>query len=325
MMNHQLTTPCLTPVPRGPIREETTRTPNFFIVGAPKCGTTAMHEYLGQHPQVFMSRIKEPHFFCSDFPEYRSVRTAAEYAALFAKAADERVLGESSVFYLYSATAVREAIEFAPDAKFLVMLRNPLDMLPSLHAQLVYSFREDELDFDAAWQLQKARAENRQLPKKCLAPEHLQYGKVASFAQQLRRVFDFVDRRSVHVVIYDDFSRDVAAEYARTLEFLDLPPFQDVDFAPVNQHKTHRWPVASRLLARPPEPFWSLKKSLKKTFGVHEMKLSKLLYRSLSSQKKRHPLSAETRDQIISCLRGEVEDLQDLLGRNLSQWGFFGS
>ena len=303
-------------------RKQTVRKPNFFLIGAPKCGTTAMHEYLRQHPQVFMSRVKEPHYFCSDFPAYRAVCTKEEYEALFAKAVDELVVGESSVFYLCSATAVPAALEFAPDAKFLLMLRNPLEMLPSLHAQLLYGFREDEPDFAAAWRLQEARALGRRLPPLCRAPEHLQYGDVARFASQLRRVFDHVDRRRVHVVLYDDFAQNLQAEYGKVIRFLELPQAEKIAFQRVNQHKSHRWPAISRLLIRPPEPLMRLKRTLKKKFGAHETAPSKLLYRILSSQQKRGPLDAKIRNEIVDRLRSEVEELQDLLGRSLSHWGF---
>jgi hypothetical protein len=150
----------------------------------------------------------------------------------------------------------------------------------------------------------------------------LQYAEVARYAVQLRRVFDQVDRSRVQVVLFDDFAADVRAQFEKVLEFLELPAIENIEFTHVNQYKAHRWPAVSRLLMRPPGPLMQLKTSLKKRLGVHELGLSKLVYRSLSSQGKWDALTAETRSEIVGHLRTDVEDLQQLLGRDLSHWGF---
>ena len=107
--------------------------PNFFIVGAPKCGTTALCEYLKYHPNVFMSTPKEPHYFAEDFERYRHVKTEDKYLALFGDCNDRHLMiGEASVFYLRSTRAVSLIRDFNPDAKIIVMLRNPVDMVYSL-------------------------------------------------------------------------------------------------------------------------------------------------------------------------------------------------
>ena len=158
------------------------RRPNFFILGAPKCGTTALSAYLREHPRVFVSQPKEPHYFCDDFDYYYAPgqRSEAHYLGLFADA-DERHLavGEASVWYLYSATAARNIIAFAPDARIIVMVRNPVELVPSLHSQLRYMLDEAEPDPAAAWDLLDARARGEGLPDTVRVPEFLQYRDAA--------------------------------------------------------------------------------------------------------------------------------------------------
>src|SRR5436190_21521408 len=111
------------------------KTPNFFIVGAPKCGTTAMYEFLKQHPQIFMTR-KEVDFFGSDLYMKERIRDESAYLQLFAAATDEFRVGEGSVWYLYSKRAAAEIKRFVSDARIIIQLRDPTDMIYSLHSEL---------------------------------------------------------------------------------------------------------------------------------------------------------------------------------------------
>jgi uncharacterized protein with GYD domain len=123
--------------------------PNFVILGAPKCGTTALSEYLREHPRVFVSRPKEPHYFCDDWDYYYAPgeRTQEHYLHLFDDATDDHLaIGEASVWYLYSTTAARNIAAFDPAMRVIVMVRNPVELVPSLHSQLRYMLDEDEPD-----------------------------------------------------------------------------------------------------------------------------------------------------------------------------------
>ncbi len=134
--------------------------PNFFIIGAPKAGTTALSEYLRGHPQVFFSEPKEPHFFNDDFSA-RHTYDMDTYLSYFKDADEEyKAIGEGSVFYLSSKNAVPNILKKNPNAKFIVMLRNPVSMAQSWHAQAIHSFGETVLDFDKAWHLQDKRKES---------------------------------------------------------------------------------------------------------------------------------------------------------------------
>ena len=107
--------------------------PNFFIVGAPKCGTTAFNADLKRHPDVFIPERKEIHFFGHDLKLDGERPSLEAYLALFAPSASRCAIGESSVFYLFSRTAADEIYSFNPDAQIIIMLRDPIDMVHSLY------------------------------------------------------------------------------------------------------------------------------------------------------------------------------------------------
>src|SRR5687767_6541194 len=124
--------------------------PNFFIPGAPKCGTSSLHDYLAQHPDVFMSEdMKEPGFFNPDLRVnlVRRAATEQKYLSLFKDAAGKRRVGESSTWYMLSSVAAQLINSFDPASKAILMLRNPVDAMYSLHGQLLWSCNEDITDF----------------------------------------------------------------------------------------------------------------------------------------------------------------------------------
>ena len=131
-------------------REESMRKPDFFIVGAPKCGTTAMYQWLDAHPEVFVP-VKEIHYFGADLDHRRPEVSAERYNGLFEPASTaHKAVGDVGVWYLMSETAAQEIHAYNPDARIIIMLRRPAQMLYSLHSQLLYSGEEDIADFGEA-------------------------------------------------------------------------------------------------------------------------------------------------------------------------------
>ncbi|MGH8212324.1 MAG: sulfotransferase, partial [Rhodanobacteraceae bacterium] len=97
--------------------------PDFFIVGAPRCGTTWLYRHLSMHPRVFVSAQKEPHYFNTD-SRFRWIETAGDYESLFRDApADAQAVGEASVLYLHSAVAAANILRYQPQARFIAMVR----------------------------------------------------------------------------------------------------------------------------------------------------------------------------------------------------------
>jgi hypothetical protein len=220
------------------------RKPNFFIIGAPKCGTTSLANWLATHPQVFLPSVKEPHFFNFDYA-YRLTNSLRQYEDLFIRAEGHHIaVGEASVRYLYSRTAVPAIIGYATQPRFIVMVRNPVEMAYSLHQQTVFNCDEDEFDFSRAWQLQARRAYGDCVPKRCHDPQMLLYGRLCQVGEQVRRLLTLVPRANVLVLNLDFVRRNARGEYLRVLEFLGLDDDGRGDFPVANAAKRRRYPGA---------------------------------------------------------------------------------
>jgi predicted nucleic acid-binding protein len=292
--------------------------PNFFIVGAPKCGTTALYAYLAQHPDVFMSDPKEPHYFGSDLDfRYRRRPSVEQYQSYFADAGVASRIGEGSVWYLYSARAADEIAEAVPEARVIVMLRDPVEMIPSLHSQFVYNGHED-LSLTDALAAEADRAEGRRIPPHANFPRGLLYRRVAAYAPQLGRFLDRFGRDRVHVIVYDDFKADVAASYRDTLTFLGVDAGHRPDFAVVNASKRSRNVAARHLLNDPPE--WVRKAARR----IAPQRMRRRLYRSAVSLNteaaERDRLTGVAAERLRSEMKEVNRQLETLLGRELPGW-----
>lgn len=140
--------------------------PNLFVIGAPKCGTTSLYYYLGQHRDVYVPTTKEPFYYNADLYCDPSVciRDREAYLDLFSGALNEKVLLDASVGYLYSREAPKRIAEDSPNAKFVVVLRNPTTMIHSLHWQCLHSLNEEYDDIEDALNLEAEREEGREIP-----------------------------------------------------------------------------------------------------------------------------------------------------------------
>jgi hypothetical protein len=161
--------------------------PNFFIVGAPRSGTTAMYEYLRQHPDVFMPYRKEPVYFGSDLTKRPPFLDEAGYLKLFGPGKGRSRLGEATVWYLYSETAAAEIKAFDPDARIIIMLRDPVEMIYSLHSHWLFTGNEDIEDFGQALEAEEDRRQGRRLPDDARRPEGLQYRACARYTSHVAR------------------------------------------------------------------------------------------------------------------------------------------
>lgn len=291
--------------------------PDFFIVGAPKCATTALAEWLRAHPAVFMPAAKEPHYYNTDMGNCQ-LRSPAEYAGLFAEADTERqTVGEASVWYLYSREAIPAILAANPLARLIVGLRNPVTMAPSLHDQLVWNGQEDEADFGAAWGLQERRAAGYAVPSRCPDARMLLYREVCALGSQLARVYEHASAEQVLPVLMDDLRDDPAREYARVLDFLGLEHDGRTDFPVVNPAATHR----SRLLHRVVRSLWAAGR-LRRRLGLP--RLGTGITQAVARRNTRARPPVPPRPEMLAELREsfapEVRRLEALLERDLEHW-----
>ena len=296
-------------------------TPNFFIVGAPKCGTTALSAYLQSHPNVFMTTPKEPHYFATDLPEYRAVRTEPEYRNLFQECtAAHRAIGEGSVWYLYSSQALENISRFYGQSKIVIMLRNPVDMVYSMHSQHLYSLDEDQASFEDAWKLQTHRRKGRCIPNACRDVKTLMYADIAKFGTQVENVFRIFPQEQVKIILFDDFKAHTRSVYQETLAFLNIPQDGRDDFPQINVNKRHRFNFIAQFIRNPPEVLRKLNRSLDKTMGSN-LNWSRQLLRKINTRvESRQPLSEELRREIVAAYKDDIMHLSRLINRSLEIW-----
>jgi len=225
--------------------------PNLFIVGAPKCGTSAWVEYLHSHPDIFFSGKKEPHHFSTDFPRWCWAQTREEYLALFEESGDAVVVGEASVYYLCSTVAAREIHSFNPDSKILIFLRNQEDFLPSLHNQQLYNRDESIEDFERAWRLSGKRGPGT-IPPSCREPKFLDYAAMGRFHEQVERYFAVFPANQIRVFLFDDWVARPRETYLDILRFLGVKDDGRTEFPPVNEAKRHKSKLVAVLTQNPP-------------------------------------------------------------------------
>ncbi len=296
--------------------------PNVFIVGAPKCGTTALYEYLRPHPNIFMSKVKEPHYFAKDLGTYPFVKTLDDYTRLFAGSGPQHLrVGEASVYYLRSSVAIANIREFNPDAKIIAMFRNPVDMVYSLHSQLLYVSEETVGDFATAWRLQERRRQGRDLPPTSRGPFLLQYAEVGHFGTQARRVLSTFPREQVKLILYDDFAASPKAVYDDVIGFLDIPHDGRTTFPQINENKRARVAWLRDFYRKPPPVLRSAIRGLKDVLGAEGLSAAKKKFVALNTVKgRRPPLAPELRAELVEAFRDEVALLSRLLNRDLSHW-----
>lgn len=303
--------------------------PDFFIVGAPRCGTTSLSRYLSQHPQICFSRPKEPHYFSAISPNFTLSEVQTQYLERFFPHCSSgcQTIGEGSVSYLYSPHAVDSILKLNPDAKFIAMLRNPVQMVPSFHYRLLFTMDENVHEFSRAWALQEKRSRGEGIPRLCRDPRMLQYAEAGKLGAQIERFFEKVRERNRMVIVFDDFIADTAAVYRKVLDFINVADDGRRTFPPKMVSKSYRFSWLQRWLYRPPKPLMDILETSKKkqektgkakTSGA--MGLRKRLVRFNTIKRKPSPIEDRMKEVLRETFAHDIERLEKLVGRDLSHW-----
>jgi GrpB-like predicted nucleotidyltransferase (UPF0157 family) len=282
------------------------RKPSFFLVGAPRCGTTSLYTYLKQHPEIYLSVDKEPHFFGSDLtPMPGTIREESLYLSLFAGAGDRPCVGEGSVWYLSSAKAPFEIRDFVPEAKILVLLRDPVQMAHSLYGLYRRTGNEDLPSFEAALAAEPERRQGLRIPAGAYFPEGLLYTDAAKNAAKVERYVEVFGRENVHCILFDDFVSDTAAVYRRVLEFLGVDPDFVAEFDRKKASQRVRLQAIRQLRDLPPE--------VRSRIQAAQMKRHE-------SDSPQAPPSADLTARLRPLFAADVARIGALMGRDLGAW-----
>ena len=309
--------------------------PDFFMVGAPRCGTTWLYQNLRDHPGVFMPRYKEMDLFCPDVryrkPAWR--RTTPDRSTFERRLADAptgAVIGSACTRDLFSAAAPGLIHELNPRASIIVQLRDPVEALYSL------------------WSLRRTADDERRSLARALTDEDAEVATVASatvasastaataewprlfadwytrlyrYGDQLPRYLDRFGRSKVHVVVFEDMVRDPARAYAGVLEHLGLVPQPPVRETAANPNAVVRSRTAVRLLFAGPT-IAAAKRVVPASLHGRAARFADTLNERLRKPTARVPMDPELRSELVERFRPDVRRLSDLLGRDLEALWF---
>ncbi len=310
--------------------------PDFFLIGAQRSGTTTLSWCLKRHPQICFSKPKEPHYFATvDDATLESGRWREEYSRFFLHHGPEhRRVGEGSPTYLFASQALERILRIQPEARFIAVVRNPIEMIRSLHLRLLYIFEEDVPALADAWALQDARARGERLPPRCSDPRLLRYRELGGLGTQIERLYRIAGRERTLVVVFDDLVNEPRKVYEQVLGFIGVDDDGRTEFPKRRASQAYRYRWLQRVLYKPPTSVleWAgrgrVERLARRDDGTAHRKR-----RDFRAQVKHlrnrlnewntcpaPSLPDDTRAMLREAFAPEVERLATLLDRDLGHW-----
>lgn len=291
--------------------------PNFFIVGAPRCGTTSLYEYLRQHPEVFMPDFKEPHFFGKDLHWERiDLMDSNIYQRLFFQSNNYLAKGEASVYYLYSISAPFEIKKYNPYSKIIILLRNPVDLIYSLHSQYVFSGNENLVDFKEALNAEEKRKLGQNLPPYIDMMEKVFYKSYIHRLPKQIKSYQRLFSKNVLILLLEDLKVNVEETYMSVLRFLSVDTAFRPDFIVQNPNKIPKSNFIKNMIKKYGIKLGKLRKYISKyPFGI-----TKTIEGWNTEIINRKPMSTELKTQLQNEFLPVIEELEIILQKDLSGW-----
>lgn len=283
---------------------------DFFIVGAPKAGTTSLYHYLSEHPQVEMSSQKEPDYFSDKaiheqgmYYAKNRVDTLDKYESLFVQK-ESVVYGEASVSYLFYENVAEDIKKYNPNAKIIIMLRDPIERAFS-HYLMDYRLGLISDSFENV--LAKiSKHKNAHL-------FYQQYIEVSKYAKQIQRYLDFFKKENILFIDYEDFKKNVSKTVDQVYNFLNI----STEFVADINTKHNTFIMPKNKIIRLIYSFVFLRKILTFLFPVYLVKnINVLLFKS----DKKPELLKETRSLLSIIFNDDIKKMEEVLAKNYSKW-----
>jgi len=283
---------------------------DFFIVGAPKAGTTSLYHYLSEHPQVEMSSQKEPDYFSDKAIHQQGmyygknrVNTLDKYESLFVQK-EGVVYGEGSVSYLFYDNVAEDIKKYNPNAKIIIMLRNPIERAFS-HYLMDYRLGLVSDSFENII-TKKSKHKNAHL-------FYQQYIEVSKYANQIQRYLDFFEKENILFIDYEDLKNNVSKTVDQVYDFLNI----STEFAADINTKYNTFTMPKNKGIRFIYSFVFLRKILTFFLPIY---LVKNIRAFLFKADKKPELLKETRSQLSIIFNNDIKKLEEVLGKNYSKW-----
>lgn len=295
--------------------------PEFLVIGAAKAGTSAFYKYLEQHPQVYASPIKEPHFFGLEGESFvikgfadiepwddNSIRSFHDYCSLFKDVPSEAVAFEASTSYLYMPQAPERIKHYLPNVKLIAMLRNPVERAYSSFLYLMRNNREPLKDFSLALEAESDRIQDNW-------DWLYRYKDVGLYSAQIERYLKLFDANQIKFFLYDDFVTMPLYILREAYLFLGL----DSSFEPDVSRKFNVSGIPKNKVAHQVVNNKSFLKSAIKAFLPQKIRFElKEFYYNTNLSKPL--LSDDLRSGLIGSFKLDILKTQDLINRDLSNW-----
>jgi len=297
------------------------RLPNFLIVGAAKSGTTALYHYLNQHPEVFLSPIKETNFFAQKGKKVafkgpkdnlgthrRTITEIGDYYNQFINVTVEKAVGEICPSYLYFEDAPKNIKEHIPEVKIIVILREPVARAFSAWVHLTRDGRE-HLSFEEA-----LSDEPRRIKENWAEIWH--YKEESKYYDQLKRYYDSFPKENIKVFIYEEFKENPLAVYSELCKFIDV----DSRFTPDMSSEHNKGEIPKNKI------IWNLmmKQNIWKTLFNHLMpiKIRKMIKEKIEARNvnKKPQLDKNKRKELSVQFRDEINKIEQLIEQDLTVW-----
>jgi len=295
-----------------------TKKPNLYIIGAAKSGTTSLQRYLSKHREVFFCKPKEPRFFSSkfthfphhglgdDIADHFTVQEMGKYIDLFKDVTSEKIIGEASVDYLYYYRAAEEIKKFSPDAKIIILLRNPVDRAFSAYVHLKSAGRES-LSFEEGLKQEKNRMDDNF--------EFIWFYKdVGKYYQQVKTYLEVFGEENTFIILFDEMKKDIKNIMKKIMLFLNIKP--DINLVEPIKYNLSGIPknkTVDRIFKNR-----QLQNLVKEIFPSQMIR--KMGYKILEKNLKKPILAEKARLELTDYFAKDIIKLQDLIGRDLSRW-----
>tara|TARA_B100001175_G_C19436250_1_gene603721 strand:+ start:357 stop:1250 length:894 start_codon:yes stop_codon:yes gene_type:complete len=289
--------------------------PHFLIVGAPKCGTTALHNYLSQHPDLNLSP-KEIHFFGKDLGYKVKRPSLSEYQSYFK---EKGLNGDGSVWYLYSDTIYQELNNLEIKPKIIVLLRDPVEVTYALHSQNIVDANENITNFEEALKLEDTRKAGRNLPPNIDPPRTIYYKETANFLPRIKKLQENIPNEDIFIGLQTDLKNNTI-DFIKAIErFLGIKHFEKYSLERINENKAVKHPKINQFIKNP----GSFKTKLFRSF-VPNKRLRKWavekIYESNLKHTKRKKLSEKTKLELKQHFKKNNDLLNRIINKDISSW-----
>lgn len=298
--------------------------PDVYLVGAPKAGTTSLSQWMSAHPDLYFSKPKEPVYWATDYPKVREIRgfaTREQYEALFASPEAQRSTrrAEGSTIYLYSREAVPNILSELPNARIIVALRNPADLVVSFHRTQQLVRNEDQADFTLAW---RRSLEGRLPSSDLLDPKLVDYPNIGRLGRAVSHLLDVAPRANVHFIRFEALASDPMSVWRSLTAFLELSSDPTPDWAVHNPStRTYRSERLHRFINRPPRLIASPMRQLRHTSLRSKNPVARRIKHALWWRDQPKPRVPDSiRAELTAYFADDVRLLGELLDTDFSAW-----